>query len=126
VDALELASELGAGHVAGVTIPLTTLAGTPRGARAVRVVGTTASLFGTLAIGIASGRGFGVQDTASRLVLLSPAAARTLWAVAERTRARFTIEPDRCAAVRVGRLRTTHDARHGRAFIASRWLAMVR
>jgi putative ABC transport system permease protein len=77
-DAMELASELGAGHVAGVTAPLTTLATTPRGPRAVHVVGTMASLFGTLGIEVASGRAFGATDTASRVVLLSPAAARAL------------------------------------------------
>jgi putative ABC transport system permease protein len=77
-DALELARELGSGHVAGVTIPLTAVASTPRGARAVRVVGTMASLFGTLGIEVASGRAFGAMDTASRVVLLSPAAARAL------------------------------------------------
>ena len=77
-DALELASELGAGHVAGATIPLTAVAATPRGARAVRVVGTMASLFGTLGIEVASGRAFGTTDTASHVVLLSPVAARAL------------------------------------------------
>ena len=48
-DALELASELGAGHVAGVTMPVTVLARSMQGARALRVMGTMASLFETLA-----------------------------------------------------------------------------
>jgi putative ABC transport system permease protein len=77
-DALELASELGAGHVAGVTSPLTVVANTARGARAVRVVGTMASLFGTFGIEVAAGRAFGATDPVSRVVLLSPAAARAL------------------------------------------------
>jgi putative ABC transport system permease protein len=77
-DALELGSELGAGHAAGVTMPVTVLATSLHGARALRVVGTMASLFETLGIEVAAGRGFANADTASRVILLSPAAARAL------------------------------------------------
>ncbi len=75
-DAITLASELGGGAVTGATLPLTALAESPRGARAVRVVGTTPSLFRTLGIEVASGRSF--ADTAAHVVLLSPAATRAL------------------------------------------------
>ena len=77
-DALELASELGAGHVAGVTMPVTVLARSTQGARALRVMGTMASLFETLGVEVVAGRGFSDSDTASRVILLSPAAARAV------------------------------------------------
>ena len=59
-------------------MPVTVLAKTPHGTRALRVVGTTASLFETLDIEVAAGRGFSDADTASRVILLSPAAARAM------------------------------------------------
>ena len=77
-DALELASELGAGHVAGLTMPVTVLAHTPHGARALRLAGTMASMFETLGIEVVAGRGFSNTDTASHVILLSPAAARAV------------------------------------------------
>jgi putative ABC transport system permease protein len=77
-DALELASGLGVGAVAGVTAPTVAVAATSHGPRAVRVVGTMGSLFTTLGIEVASGRRFADGDTASRVVLLSRAATRAL------------------------------------------------
>ena len=41
-DAIALASEIGGGVVAGASLPLTALGESPRGARAVRVAGTSA------------------------------------------------------------------------------------
>jgi putative ABC transport system permease protein len=77
-DAIALGSELGRGAAAGAALPLTALAESPRGTRAVRVVGTMASLFGSFGIEVASGRAFAGGDTASHVVLLSPAATRAL------------------------------------------------
>jgi len=77
-DALALGRELGRGAVAGAVLPVTALAASPRGARAVHVVGTMPSLFGTFGIEIASGHAFADADTAAHVVLLSPAATRAL------------------------------------------------
>ena len=60
----------GVGAVAGAALPLTALAESPRGTRAVRVVGTMPSLFGTFGIEVASGHAFADADTAAHVVLL--------------------------------------------------------
>ena len=77
-DAIALGSELGRGAVAGAALPLTALAESPRGMRAVRVVGTTPNLFGTFGIEVESGHAFAEHDTAAQVILMSPAATRAL------------------------------------------------
>ncbi len=77
-DAMALAAELGPGAVAGAALPLTALAESPRGARAVRVVGTMANLFESFGIEVAAGRAFANADTAAQVILISPAATRAL------------------------------------------------
>ena len=77
-DAMALAAELGPRAVAGAALPLTALAESPRGTRAVRVVGTTAGLLPSFGIEVASGRVFAESDTAAPVILLSPAATRAL------------------------------------------------
>jgi putative ABC transport system permease protein len=77
-DAIALGSELGPGAAAGAALPLTALAESPRGKRAVRVVGTMPSLFGSFGIEVASGQAFADADTAAHVVLLSPTATRAL------------------------------------------------
>jgi putative ABC transport system permease protein len=77
-DAIALGAELGRGAAAGAALPLTALAESPRGKRAVRVVGTMPSLFGSFGIEVASGHAFADGDTAAQVVLLSPAATRAL------------------------------------------------
>jgi len=77
-DAIALQSELGAGAAAGAALPLTVLTESPRGKRAVRVIGTMPSLFGSFNIAVASGHAFADADTAGRVVLLSPTAMRAL------------------------------------------------
>ena len=77
-DAMALASALGRGAVAGAALPLTALAESPRGMRAVRVVGTMPGLFKTFGIEVESGHAFAEGDTAGRVILLSPAATRAL------------------------------------------------
>ncbi|HEX7977187.1 MAG TPA: ABC transporter permease [Gemmatimonadaceae bacterium] len=77
-DAMALASALGHGAVAGAVLPLSALAESPRGSRAVRVVGTMPSLFGTLGIELESGHAFAEGDTAAHVILMSPTATRAL------------------------------------------------
>jgi putative ABC transport system permease protein len=77
-DATALASELGRGASAGAALPLTALAESPRGTRAVRVVGTMPSLFGSFGIEVESGHAFAEGDTAAQVILVSPAATRAL------------------------------------------------
>src|SRR4029079_19607705 len=77
-DAMALAAELGQRAVAGAALPLTALAESPRGTRAVRVVGTTAGLLPSFGIEVARGGVCAESDTAAPVILLSPAATRAL------------------------------------------------
>jgi putative ABC transport system permease protein len=77
-DALSLAASVGAGVVAGATMPLVTMTSGSGGVRAVRTLGSMASLFETQGIVVSTGRSFADADTATAVTLLSPFTARTL------------------------------------------------
>jgi putative ABC transport system permease protein len=77
-DARALDSSLGVGAIAGVTSPFVAIAQGPRGVRAVRALGSMASLFETQGIVVGAGRGFTDADTATAVVLLSPFTAKAL------------------------------------------------
>jgi putative ABC transport system permease protein len=77
-DAVGVASSLGVASVVGVTTPLITTTNGPGGVRAVRTLGSMATLFETQGIVVGSGRGFSVADTASAVALITPNTARAL------------------------------------------------
>lgn len=63
---------------AGVTAPVVALTQTPKGVRAVRVLGTMSGLFTTQSVELESGRAFSDADTAAPVALLSAYTARAL------------------------------------------------